>query len=145
MSQLLLIYDGKNRGFQRLARWVAGRSDGLTLVPWRADGARRFLTEQFGDHLFAFVMVDVDAGVVHAGSETVGLLLRKWGAPAAVAALAERAYAVVGDPLGRLLHGRRPADIDGSFPLTEAARPHVELLQATCSAVSCVDPPAGDA
>lgn len=140
MSQSLLIYDGGTRLFRRLARWVAGRSDGLTLVPWRADGVRRFLTEQFGDHLFAFVMVDVEAGVVHAGGETVGRLLRRWGAPETAAALAERTYAAVGDPLGQVLHGRRPADVDGSFPLAETARPHVETLQATCSAASCAAP-----
>ena len=62
----------ETRVFRRLARWVTAQSDGLTLVPWRADGTRKFLIEQFGDHLFVVVMIDVDTGVIHAGSEMVG-------------------------------------------------------------------------
>lgn len=145
MSQSILIYDGPNKVFRRLARWVAGQSDSLTLVPWRTAESREFFAEQFGDHLFAFVAIDIDEGVVRAGSETIGHLVREWGAPDTMATMAERAYTTVGGPLGRIVHGQRPADVDGAFTLTEGARPHVENLLATCSLATCATPNADGA
>lgn len=129
VSQSLLVYDGQTKAFRLLARWLAGQSSSLTLVPWSAAGTRKFLTEQFGDHLFAFVLVDIERNVVHAGSETVGSLLRNRGVPRPIVMSAKRAYLTAADPVGQVIHGRRPADIDGSYRLTEEARPHAEALQ----------------
>lgn len=133
------MYDGQTKPFRILARWLTSQSTRLTLVPWRATETQKFLTKQFGDHLFAFVLVDVDENVVHAGSETVSSLLRTRGVPEPIVMSAKRAYLTTADPFGQVVHGRRPADIDGSFPLTEEARPHAEALQRNCSLGSCVE------
>ncbi|MFB6205951.1 MAG: hypothetical protein ABEJ05_05425 [Haloglomus sp.] len=139
MSDSLLVYDGGNGLFRSGARQLSRLSDGLLLVPWRAEDTRRFLEAQFGDHLFAFVLIDPDAGLVHAGGETVRRLLWERGAPRAVAVAAERTYSAVGDPFGRAVHGREPADIDGTFDIVDSARPHLDSLKRECSLATCTD------
>ncbi len=136
----MLVYDGKTKIFRRVARWIDSQSDEVILVPWRAPGAKKFITEQFGDHLFAFVLVDIDREQVHAGSETVVQLLRSHGAPWPLVASAERAYVNAAGPVGEMLHGQRPANLDGSYPLADAARPHLEALQRDRSRSTTGDP-----
>lgn len=137
MADSFLVYDGRNRLFRRGARGVARRSSGLRLVPWEAEGTRRFFEAQFGEHLFAFVLIEPDAGLVHAGGETVRRLLTDRGIPPRLAGAAERTYGALADPFGRVVHGQVPADLEGSFPIAEAARPHVEALRRDCSLATC--------
>ncbi|WP_299233066.1 hypothetical protein [Natronomonas sp.] len=137
MSDSFLIYDGRNRLFRAVARRVERFSGTVRLVPWRAAPARRFFEAQFGDHVFAFALIDPDADAVHVGTRTVRRLLRDRGVPEVVVAGAERAYAAAGDRFGRLVHGRAPADIDGTFPIADAARPHLGSLRRECSAAAC--------
>lgn len=137
MSQPVLVYDGSNRWFRAVGEMLADRSEDLVLVPWRAEGVQAFLEAQFGGRPFAFVMVELDEDTVHVGGETVERLLRDQGLPEPTVALLKRLYPAVSDPLGRLLHGREPADIDGSFPVAEEARPHIETLRRSCSLPAC--------
>jgi hypothetical protein len=140
MTDSFLVYDGRTRLFRRGARALARRSPGLRLVPWEAEGTRRFFEAQFGEHLFAFVLIEPDVGLVHAGGETVRRLLTDRGASPWLASAAERGYGVLADPFGRAVHGQAPADLEGSFPIAEAARPHIEALRRDCSLASCDDP-----
>lgn len=138
MSDSFLVYDGRNRLFRAVARRVERLSGTVRLVPWRAAPTKRFFEAQFGDHLFAFALIDPDADVVHVGTRAIRRLLCDRGVPEVVVAGAERAYATAGDRFGRLVHGRAPADIDGTFPIADAARPHLGALRRECSAASCV-------
>jgi len=137
MADLLLIYDGRNSLFRIGARQAARVSDGIRFIPWQASITQEFFQAQFGDHLFAFVLINPDADRVHAGGETVRHLLRERGAPRSVATVLEHIYQIIGDPFGRVVHGRAPADIDGTFPIDENARPHVKAIQRECSLGSC--------
>lgn len=139
MANSFLVYDGRTRLFRRGARGVARRSPGLRLVPWEAEATRRFFEAQFGEHLFAFVLIEPDVGLVHAGGETVGRLLTGWGVSPWLVGAAERVYGALADPFGRVVHGQAPADLEGSFPITEAARPHLEALRRDCSLATCED------
>jgi hypothetical protein len=137
VSESFLVYDGRNRVFRAIARRIARVTDRLRLIPWRAEHTRRFLEAQFDDHLFAFVLIDPEAEVVHVGGRTIRRLLRDGGAPETLVEAAGRLYAAAGDPFGRLVHRRPPADIDGTFPLAEDARPHVASLRRRCSLAAC--------
>ncbi|MFB6119407.1 hypothetical protein [Halosegnis sp.] len=137
MSDSFLVYDGRNRLYRAAAKQVARLSEDIRLVPWRSKSTRDFIEAQFGDHLFVFVLIDPETDKVHAGGETVRRLLCERGVPQLLIDGAERAYQVVGDPLGRVLHGQPPADVDGTFPLAEDARPHLESLRRECSLAAC--------
>lgn len=127
MTRSVLVYDGGNRWFRAAADALACRTD-LVPVPWGSERARAFLDAQFGERPFAFVLVEDD--VVHVGPETVERLLRRRGASASVAAAAGRAYPRVAGPFGRVVHGRAPADLAGTFPLAPEARAHLEPLRS---------------
>lgn len=137
MSDSFLVYDGRNRLFRAAAKQVVRLSEDIRLVPWRSKSTREFIQAQFGDHLFVFVLIEPDADVVHVGGETVRRLLCDRGAPRRLVDAAKRAYKVVGDPLGKVIHGQAPADVDESFPLAEDARPHLESLRRECSLAAC--------
>lgn len=127
MADSVLVYDGSRQLFRTVARTVADRVDGLTVVPWETAGVQRFLEAQFGSRPFAFILVDEDS--VHVGEEAVGQVLRDRGVTPEVAALLERGYPAVAEPFGRLVHGQEPADLHGTFELAEKAREHAEVLR----------------
>jgi hypothetical protein len=115
----VLLYDGSRPVFRAAAESFVCAADAAAL-PLDSPRGRAFLDAQFDARPFAFVLVEGDR--VHAGSETVGRLLRRRGLPGPVAGLAARAYPSLAEPVGRAVHGRAPADLDGTFALTDAAR-----------------------
>jgi hypothetical protein len=127
MSRSLLVYDGRARWLRAVADAVTRCSD-VTPVPWESDAIQAFLRAQFDSRPFAFMLIDDDT--VHVGSETVERVLRRRGVSAPVSGLFGRVYPFAAGPLGRLFHGREPADLDGSFPLTEGARAHIDPLRS---------------
>lgn len=137
MSESFLVYDGRNTLFRTGAHQVARVSAETRLVPWRAKSTREFLEAQFGDQIFAFVLINPEANCVHVGGKTVRRLLIERGVPQPIGVIFQWMYELVGDQLGRLIHGQTPADINGSFHITEAARPHIESLRQECSLASC--------
>jgi hypothetical protein len=124
VAPAVLLYDGSRPAFRAVAD-AATRHTDLRAVPLQTDAARRFLDAQFGERPFAFVLIENE--VVHAGSATVGCVLRRQGIP--LAGLASAAYGPLSGPVGRLIHGREPADLDGTRPLADAAREHAERLR----------------
>lgn len=128
MRRSLLIYDGSVAPFRAVAEWFAARVDDLRVADWGADRVQAFLQAQFDDRPFAFILVE--EGSVHVGGETVARLLRRRGAGDPTTRLAREAYAVAAAPFGRVVHGQAPADVDGTFPLTDAAAAEIEPLRA---------------
>ena len=127
VTRPLLVYDGSDPAFRRGIRALTCGTD-LRPVPWESDPVQAFLAAQFGDRPFAFLLVEGDR--VHAGSETVARVLERRGVDGRLGALLRRAYPATAAPLGRLVHGREPADVDGTFPLDERAATHLEPLRA---------------
>lgn len=128
VSRPLVVYDGSRPAFRR-AMGAFTRGTDLRPVPWDAPRVQAFLTAQFDDQPFAFLLVEGDR--VHAGGETVARVLRRRSVAAPLAALVERAYPAVADPVGRAVHGREPADLSGTFDLDERAAAHLDPLRRT--------------
>ncbi|MEZ3118078.1 hypothetical protein RYH80_19355 [Halobaculum sp. MBLA0147] len=139
MTDRLLVYDAEPAWARRVASLVERTAVELELVPWQAPGVQALLNAQFDSQPFVFLVVDLECDTVYAGSETVGRLFRQWGVPTVVAELFENAYRTVANPVGRRLHGREPADLDGVFSLTKAARAHAESLHRTCQSPACTN------
>jgi hypothetical protein len=118
VSRPLLVYDGSRPAFRAAAALFTRRTD-LRPVPWADPAVQSFLAAQFDDRPFVFCLVEADA--VHVGRESVERALRARGAPERVVAALGRLYPEVAGPFGRVVHGREPAAIAGTFPLTEAA------------------------
>lgn len=131
MSQSLLLYDGSKEVFRTVADALADRSETLEPVPWEGESAQQFLEAQFGGKPFAFILIEGES--VHVGAETVERVLRDQGVPESVTHGLTCAYPAVSAPLGRVIHGRKPADIEGTFELAEEARPHVRSMGAAGS------------
>ncbi len=123
----VLIYDGSNALFRAAAEAATHRSDDVVAVRWDAEPVQAFLEAQFDARPFAFIFVEGDS--VHVGQETVGRVLRRAGVASPLVDKLKRAYAVGGDPFGRLVHGRTVADLDGSFSLSAAAAGHLAGLR----------------
>lgn len=127
MTRSLLVYDGRSRLVRAGATLATRCVDNLEAVPWHSPEVQSFLDAQFGSRPFAFLLIEGDE--VHVGSETVGRLLRQRGVAPAVARLFERAYPTASKPFGRLVHGREPAELDGTFELTREAGQAVDPLR----------------
>ncbi|WP_299263662.1 hypothetical protein [Halorientalis sp.] len=127
MKQSLLIYDGSNSLFRAAAEATTRRLDEVVAVRWSAEPVQAFLEAQFDDRPFAFILVEGDS--VHVGEATVGRVLGLIGLADALVDGLKRAYAVGGAPVGRLVHGRTVADLDGTFPLSAAAATHLADLR----------------
>ena len=127
MSRSLLVYDGSTPWLRAAANQLTCGVEGLEAVPWQADAIQSFLEAQFGGRPFVFMLVDGDG--VHVGSETVERVLRRRGVNAGVARALARMYPTAAKPVGRAIHGREPADIDGTFELTREARAVVDPLR----------------
>lgn len=119
MSRPLLVYDGSRAAFRAAAALFTSRTD-LRPVPWTDPAVQSFLEAQFDGRPFVFCLVEGDT--VHVGRESVEGALRARGAPERVVTAVGRVYPDLAGPFGRVVHGREPADIAGSFPLTEASR-----------------------
>ncbi len=139
MTSRLLVYDAEPAWARRAAALIERQIDGIELIPWQTAGVQSLLRAQFDGEPFVFLAVDIDCGIIHAGSETIGQLLREWGVPDAVTTLFERAYQVAANPVGRQLHGQEPADIDGTFPLDRTAARHAKSLHRTCRSPACTN------
>jgi hypothetical protein len=122
----VLLYDGRRRAFRAAADRLANCDDGLVVGRLESPSARRFLEAQFGGRPFAFVLVEGES--VHVGSAAVRRLLRRRGA-GPTAGLAARAYPTLAPSFGRVVHGEEPADLDGTFPLADAARDPLATLR----------------
>ncbi|MFC4408710.1 hypothetical protein [Haloarchaeobius iranensis] len=127
MRKSLLVYDGSNALFRAAAEAVTRRTDDLVAVRWDAEPVQAFLEAQFDARPFAFILVEGD--FVHVGQETVGRILRRAGVAGPLVDRLKRTYAVGGAPLGRLVHGRTVADLDGTFPLSAGAAAHLAALR----------------
>jgi hypothetical protein len=126
MTRPLLVYDGTSPLVRAAAEAFTHGTDVLP-VRWESPAVQAFLKAQFDARPFVFVLVE--DGVVHVGSETVERALRERGVGRRLTGLFKRAYPAVAGPFGRVVHGREPADIDGSFRLTDAARTHADRLR----------------
>jgi hypothetical protein len=122
----VLLYDGSRPAFRAVAD-AATRCADVRAVPLSSDAAGQFLDAQFDGRPFAFVLVEDES--VHAGGATVERVLERRGLGGPVAALARRAYGPLSGPVGRLVHGQEPADIDGTRPLRDAARDPADRLR----------------
>lgn len=122
----MLLYDGRRRAFRVLADRFADRAADLVAVPLESPPARRFLDAQFGRRPFAVVLVEGES--VHVGSAAVRRALRLRGA-GPVAGLVARVYPSVAPAFGRVVHGREPADLDGTFSLADGAREPLSALR----------------
>lgn len=131
MCRSLLVYDGSNRAFRRLARLVTSRMDDVRPVRWSSAPAQAFLDAQFGGHPFVFLVVEGDT--VHVGDAALEWVLDHTRLPPGVTRQLARHYPRVAGPFGRVVHGRAPADIHGTFPLAKTARRALEPLRGSCS------------
>ncbi len=127
MQRSLLVYDGSNALFRAAAEAVTGRSERVAAVRWGAEPVQSFLEAQFGDRPFAFILVEGDA--VHVGEETVGRVLRRGGVAEPVVEGLRRTYSAVAGPFTAVVHGRRAADLHGTFELRPEAAAHLEELR----------------
>lgn len=127
MTRSLLVYDGSNPLFRAVVEAATRRSDEVVAARWASEPVQRFLEAQFDGHPFAFIFVEDDS--VHVGGETVARVLSRAGAPDRLVDGLKRAYAVGGGPFGRVVHGRRVADLDGTFRLSAEAATHLEALR----------------
>ena len=123
MRQSVLVYDGSNAVFRAAAAAATRRLDEVVPARWEAEPVQAFLEAQFDARPFAFILVEGDS--VHVGTETVERVLTRMGLADPLVAGLTRAYAVGGDPFGRVVHGRTVADIDGTFPLSPDADAHL--------------------
>lgn len=139
MSRPLLVYDGRHPLFRRAVAAFTRGTD-LRPVPWKSPAVQRFLAAQFDEPPFAFCLVE--DGVVHVGSETVERALARHVDGPLPGLLAD-AYPATAAPLGRLIHGREPSPLDGTFDLRPEASAHLDPLRRSGSIpVSGVDRPA---
>lgn len=127
MTQSLLVYDGSTDLFRRAAETVTRCAPEITPVPWESEAIQAFLQAQFDDLPFAFILIEGES--VHVGEAAVKEALEGLDVAAPVARLAERVYPTAAAPFGRVVHGRVPTDIHGTFRLDEAAKTHIEPLR----------------
>ena len=127
MTQSLLIYDGRNVLFRAVVEAATSQSDDIVPVRWDAEPVQAFLDSQFDARPFAFILVEGDA--VYVGAETVGRILDRTGVADSLVEGLKRTYAIAGPPVGRVIHGRAIADLDGTFPLSDAAAAHLADLR----------------
>ncbi|MES3517090.1 MAG: hypothetical protein PPP58_05430 [Natronomonas sp.] len=124
MTCSLLIYDGSRRVFRTAATaFCSGVSD-LDAVPWESGAVQAFLEAQFDARPFVFALIEGET--VHVGAAAVERLLRSRGTDESTVEFLKAVYPAAAAPFGRIVHGREPADIHGSYRLTEAAREHLE-------------------
>ncbi|PSP77924.1 hypothetical protein BRC88_11930 [Halobacteriales archaeon QS_4_69_225] len=127
MQRSLLVYDGSNALFRAAAAAVTGSFEDVEAVRWGTESVQAFLEAQFGGRPFAFMLVEAD--VVHVGEETVARVLRRGGAADPVVDGGRRAYSAVAGPFTEAVHGRRAADLHGTFDLVPEAAAHLEELR----------------
>ncbi|QHS18214.1 hypothetical protein GWK26_14220 [haloarchaeon 3A1-DGR] len=127
MKQSLLVYDGSNPLFRVAVTAATRRSDDVVAVRWDSDPIQAFLEAQFDGRPFAFMLIEDDS--VHVGAETVGRVLGRLGLADSLVDGLKRSYAAWGASVGRLIHGRTVADLDGTFPLSAAAAAHLTDLR----------------
>lgn len=84
------------------------------------------------------MLIDPETNRVHAGGTAIRRPVCDRGVPRRLVDVVQRTYEIVGDPLGKVIHGQVPANVDWTFPLTEDARPHLESLRRECSLAACV-------
>lgn len=128
MDRPLLVYDGSRRVFRAIAEAVASCA-AVTPVRWESKAVQDFLTAQFGDGLFVFALIDGDT--VYVGDEAVRELLEQFGVPAVISRRFAWLYVRAGGPFGRIVHGRTPADIHGSFPVNGEAQECLAAVRQT--------------
>jgi hypothetical protein len=126
VTPAVLLYDGSRPAFRAVAD-AATRCTDLRAVPLSTAAAGQFLDAQFDSRPFAFVLIEGES--VHAGGATVERVLERRGLGGPVSALARRAYGPLSGPVGRLVHGQEPADLDGTQPLRDAARDPADRLR----------------
>jgi hypothetical protein len=126
VTRSILVYDDSTEWLRAVADLVASIGD-FRAVPWESDAVQAFLDAQFDDRPFALLLVDDDT--VYAGKAAVERLLDEYGFDAELTRLVEQVYPPFSAPFGRLVHGREPADLHGTFPLDEAAAAELDSLR----------------
>lgn len=126
MTRSILVYDDSTEWLRAAADLVASAEDAKA-VPWETPAVQSFLDAQFDDRPFALCLIEADE--VHVGKAAVERLLEQHGFDEELAQLLTRAYPPFSAPFGRLVHGREPADLHGTFPLAEDAAAELAPLR----------------
>lgn len=127
VADSLLVYDGSNPAFRAAAATVTCRLSNIRPVRWESKSVQRILEAQFNGHPFVFALIEDET--IYVGAATIRRILEEYNAATPLIETLERLYPVAAGPFGRLVHGREPADINGSFSLNPAAEKHLISLR----------------
>jgi len=130
VTRSLLVYDDSRAAFTAAADLLAEATN-LELVAWQDERVQSFLSAQFDERPFSFILIDEET--VYVGADAIERLLERGDVADSLATLVKRVYPPLSAPFGRLVHGQEPADLHGSFPLTPEARAHLDSLRRTYS------------
>jgi hypothetical protein len=126
VTRSILVYDDSTEWLRAAADLVASAED-VKAVPWETAAVQAFLDAQFDDRPFALCLIEADE--VHVGKAAVEHLLEGYGVDEELTRLIKRAYPPFSAPFGRLVHGREPADLHGTFPLADDAAAALDPLR----------------
>jgi len=126
VTRSILVYDDSTEWLRAAADLVAS-AEGVKAVPWETATVQAFLDAQFDDRPFALLLIEAEE--VHVGKAAVEHLLEGYGVDEELTQVIKRAYPPFSAPFGRLVHGREPADLHGTFPLADDAAAELDSLR----------------
>lgn len=127
MADSLLVYDGSNPAFRAAAATVTCRLSNIRPIRWESKSVQQILEAQFNAHPFVFALIEDET--IYVGAATIRRILEEYNAAKPLVETLEGLYPVVSGPFGRVVHGREPADINGSFSLKPAAEKQLVSLR----------------
>lgn len=117
MGETIVVYDQRFQFYEEVMEKLTDGIEDIELVEWNNPTIQAILANKFGYSAFVFILIEDDN--MYVGDEAVWKFCNLFDLTESTRLLMTKGYTCLSEPIGLVLHGRKPDDISGIYKLNE--------------------------
>lgn len=127
MERTFVVYDKRFGFYGDIAGVVSDKiGDDTVLVEWKNPVIQDIITDRFGYPAFVFIVIQDNK--MYIGEVGIDKFSDIADIPDGPSVIINKIYDNFADPIGRVIHGRKPADIHDTFEVTSEEKEKLQSL-----------------
>lgn len=127
MERTFVVYDKRFGFYGNIADVVSNKiGDNTIFIQWENPVIQNIITDRFGYPAFVFIVIDDN--VMYVGREGIDKFSDIADIPDRSSVIISKIYDNFSSSIGRIIHGREPADIHDKFEITSEEKEKLQTL-----------------